>query len=356
MKSICLNMLVNNDSNRILRALQSVAHLIDYWVICDTGSSDNTAELVEAFFREKGIAGELHHVEWKNYGFNRSQAIKLAGTRCDYLLFMDAHLELIDSGFDKRKLTSHHYMMQQRNGTLTYYTTRLVSTELGWKSIGVTHEYYEVPGINVASHKLEKLYVVDHSDSAALAEKIKRDIVLLNEGITAEPENDRYKFYLANSYRDSGDFTSAIVWYDRRISAGGWEEEVYYAKYMKMICQAQASCAFETWLYTGLDAFAYRPVRLEALYEIIKQCRRSGQHRLGYQLGRNQENVRVPADVLFVDRAIHEWKFLDELAVCAYFAGDNKTSLRITNMLLNNKKYPESEHSRLLANKALAVK
>jgi glycosyltransferase involved in cell wall biosynthesis len=42
MKTICLNMIVKGESRVIQRALASVKHLIDYWVIVDTGSTDGS--------------------------------------------------------------------------------------------------------------------------------------------------------------------------------------------------------------------------------------------------------------------------------------------------------------------------
>ena len=46
-----LNMIVKNESRVILRLLESVYKLIDGYCICDTGSTDNTVELIEEFFK-----------------------------------------------------------------------------------------------------------------------------------------------------------------------------------------------------------------------------------------------------------------------------------------------------------------
>lgn len=350
MKTICLTMIVKNESRIITRALASVKHLIDYWVICDTGSSDNTIDLITSYFSSQGIPGELHQIEWQNFGHNRSLAIQLARPKADYLLFMDADMEVVDEGFDKRELTRRHYLIQQKNGSLSIFNTGLVSTGLNWTSVGVTHEYYAPDQDNVTAHRIESLYFVEHPDGGCKADKFTRDIALLTRGLADEPENTRYMFYLANSYKDTGDFQNAIRWYDERIKHGGWDEEIYYAKTMKMVTQIRAHCRFEEWLYTGLDAFAFRPGRLEALYEILRYCRENSQYKLGYQLGKNQENVPFPQDILFVDRPVHEWKFLDELSVCAYWAGDTSMSKRIIERILAEKKYPQGEHERLVRN------
>ena len=46
---ICLNMIVKNESKIILRLLNSIYTLIDGYCICDTGSTDDTVEMIETF-------------------------------------------------------------------------------------------------------------------------------------------------------------------------------------------------------------------------------------------------------------------------------------------------------------------
>ena len=53
--TICLNMIVKDESHIIKETLQKLCNKINfsYWVICDTGSSDNTPEIIQEFFKEK---------------------------------------------------------------------------------------------------------------------------------------------------------------------------------------------------------------------------------------------------------------------------------------------------------------
>ena len=55
MPKICLNMIVKNESKIITRLLKSVLPLIDSYCICDTGSTDNTIEIIQEFFKGKNI-------------------------------------------------------------------------------------------------------------------------------------------------------------------------------------------------------------------------------------------------------------------------------------------------------------
>ena len=46
--SVALCMIVRNEEPIVERCLESVAELIDAWVICDTGSHDRTPELIRS--------------------------------------------------------------------------------------------------------------------------------------------------------------------------------------------------------------------------------------------------------------------------------------------------------------------
>ena len=71
-KTITLVMIVKNESKVITRCFDSVKDYIDYWVICDTGSTDGTQNIIISYFKEKDIPGELHEDKWENFGYNRS--------------------------------------------------------------------------------------------------------------------------------------------------------------------------------------------------------------------------------------------------------------------------------------------
>ena len=57
--TLCLNMIVKNESKIITRLFDSVLHVIDSYCICDTGSTDNTIELITDYFKSKKIPGKV---------------------------------------------------------------------------------------------------------------------------------------------------------------------------------------------------------------------------------------------------------------------------------------------------------
>ena len=103
MSTICLNMILKNESKIITRLLKSVLPIIDSYCICDTGSTDNTIELIESFFADKNIKGKIVNEPFRDFGYNRTFALKqcLGMPNADYLLLMDADMVfLFDPSFD----------------------------------------------------------------------------------------------------------------------------------------------------------------------------------------------------------------------------------------------------------------
>ena len=53
------------------------------------------------------------------------------------------------------------------------------------------------------------------------------------------------RFILGRSYDDLGNPAQAIVWYRRRLTVGGWEEETFYTRFRLGACLLQAGYAEE---------------------------------------------------------------------------------------------------------------
>ena len=95
-KTVCLNMIVKNESHVIEKTLENICSKINfaYWVIVDTGSTDNTKEIITNFFKKKNIKGELHDTEWRDFAYNRTDALNKAFNKTDYVFIFYADDEI----------------------------------------------------------------------------------------------------------------------------------------------------------------------------------------------------------------------------------------------------------------------
>jgi tetratricopeptide (TPR) repeat protein len=318
---LCLNMIVKNESQIIERLLGSVLNIIDTYCICDTGSTDDTIEKIQTFMATAGKPGIVFSEPFRNFGYNRTVALERAAEWGTYALLLDADMKLVVSPeFNKSALVLNGYSIIQKSGNLEYFNTRIAKTGIGVRCKGPTHEYYDFPP--GATGKLSTLWIEDIGDGGAKADKFERDIRLLSEGIKEEPLNERYYFYLANSYKDVGRIQEAIETYKKRVSLGGWVEEVFYACFEIGNMYARLKDMGNA-IFWWLEAYNRRPCRAESLYEIVKYYRIEGKHHAAALFLNLALSIPYPKDdLLFIKSDIYNYLLDYERSILAYYTKD----------------------------------
>lgn len=325
MNKLCLVMIVKNEEKIILRCLESVVGIVDCYSIVDTGSTDNTKKVIEDFFFKHKIKGGVYRREWKNFGHNRSEAFGLAKDKAEYSLLIDADMVLKNTDFDG-KLTADAYTLKQHSGNLVYQNTRIIKNSLNWKCIGATHEYWKAEDcFNMTD--MPTLQIMDVGDGGSKADKYQRDIALLLQGIEEEPDNGRYMFYLANSFRDTGNYDKAIEWYTKKINTPGWDEEIWHAMYQRALCRIWKRDDSLTIVNDLMMAVHARPWRLEPLYQLLRYLREMEMYMTGYMLGKYFGVVAFPIhDTLFIEKDVYDYRFYDEMSLAAFYSGHKEES------------------------------
>ncbi|MFD9792800.1 glycosyltransferase [Streptomyces sp. NPDC059070] len=349
--SLCLCMIVKNESRVIERCLASVRDLVDTWVISDTGSTDGTQKLIRAAL--DGIPGELREEPWVNFGHNRSLNIAHARGRADYLLLLDADLVVRRDG-PLPELTADAYMLRHE-GTTSYRIKRLVRGDIAWRYEGVTHEYLTCDRAT-GQENLDALAIRDFADGGSRHDKFERDARLLGAELERDPDNARTVFYLAQTMRDMGRTEEAVPLYQRRADMGGWAEEVYYSLLQVGVLRAESG----DWP-GGMDALVRaweaRPERLEACYELAARLRTMGRHHAAHAFVRAGLDRPVPeADLLFTQPWVYRWGLLFEYSITTYWTGDFTASLQACDRLLAMADLPESYRRQTEANRRFAAR
>lgn len=329
---ICLNMIVKNESAIIERCLASTLGVIDCYVICDTGSSDNTVDIITSFFDRHGIPGEIVHTTFRDFSQARNEALFAAQNSSmdfDFILLTDADMELrVVSPEWRMDLTGPaHIIVQKTNAGLEYPNLRMLHKNLPCRYVGVTHEYVDLQGATATA--LPGLVFFDHAMGSNRVDKYERDVRLLKEGLEAEPDNYRYVFYLANTYFDSGRFRDAIEWYEKRSTMGGYMEEVYISKYR--IGRAYMALGEEAnFIKQMLDTFEEFPTRAEPLHAVAQNALGKSQHHLAHGFAQMGMQVTKPIYALFVEGDVYDWRLPDIASVALYWLGRPAEALALS--------------------------
>ncbi len=241
MKTIALCMIVKNESHVIERCIKSVRQLIDYVFIVDTGSTDNTIDVINQAIIDLGLQGEVVSDTWENFAKNRSFALSELRNKnfIDYALMIDADEILqFEEGFNaedfKSKMDMDLYDIPTRMGGISYLRPQLSSNRKNFRYAGVVHEF--LTGEFQSRETINGFWNVPIQDSNRnkSGNKFEKDVEILKATLETETDDwfkSRYTFYLAQSLRDLQRREESLEYYLKRAKLGYWEEEVYMSYY-----------------------------------------------------------------------------------------------------------------------------
>ena len=291
-QTICLNMIVKDEADIILNTLNNlIEHInLDYWVICDTGSTDNTSELIETFFKEKDISGELIHDTWQDFAYNRTRALEFAYKKTDFVFIFDADDRIVGNLKGAmptlKRGNSYHLQFGQQ---VQWKRMPLLDNYIKWYYEGVMHEiigskephniipiegdYYIATNVEVSARNkkgLDKYY-----DDA---------IILVNAFGKNDHLKKRYAFYAGECFRFSGrkNWDKSIKWYTLVANtANQWPQERYWSCYQLGNLYRDMEEKEKSW-YWWFKSFEFDNTRQESFFELIKECRATNKFKQGY--------------------------------------------------------------------------
>lgn len=225
-QTICFATMCRNEEHCILDTLNSVYKYIDYWVICDTGSTDKTIDIIKTFFKDKNIKGELYNDEWVGFGYNKTLLLNRCYNKTDFIIHFDAD-DILEGDFDISSIDNTYigYNINFKRGTTFYKNNLIMNNHYNWKVTGVAHnlfvciDNYENKKIGDLTNKpfhILSRWVGNRSNDP---DKYMNDAILLEKQfkstLIVDPDNlnTRSIFYTAQSYYDCNKFDIACEWY-----------------------------------------------------------------------------------------------------------------------------------------------
>jgi len=351
MSTLCLNMIVKDEEHVIGQTLENlVKHItFSYWVICDTGSTDKTREIITDFFKAKSIPGELLQHEWRDFGHNRTLALQGAYKKADYIFIFDADDTIHGDLKIPAKLTHDFYKLIFGSG-FTYYRPLILTAHKKTKFVGVLHEFLALEEGHPSEGTIEGNYYVDSGKTGSRSrdkDKYLKDAMILKAAYKKEVDTggglaSRYAFYCAQSFKDCGRTDDAIEWYTLVADTlNNWVQEKYYACLMAGF-QYKGKGNFVKALEYFLKAEMFDSDRTEGVFFAAEMLKDAGLHSLVVLLYEKYKNYnKNPQDKLFLFQDFYNDFFEFNVGVCAYLCNNKKLSYECCKkVILNNVAQP----------------
>lgn len=341
--SLCLNMIVKDESHIIEETLENICENfpITYWVISDTGSSDDTMKIIRAFFKKKAIKGKIHKEPWKNFSHNRNAALNACKGKGDYVLIFDAddsvkgNLRLPELNHD-----AYYFQMSNEGESLKYFRKLIIKNDGQFKWRGVVHEFLTSEQEKTREYIKGDYTVISgrKGNRSKNENKYREDAEILKEAFESGEDQDllpRYAFYCAQSYRDAEMIDEAIEWYQKRVDLEeGWQDERY--------CSFQQLGSLFEKKEDHKEAFHYwqqgiilDPARAECWYHTARRHSWSGHAELAYCFAKQASQLDIPkGNRLFVHKNVYQYWSFYEWCLNAYKIGKTAESYHAFKLLL----------------------
>lgn len=290
---VCLCLIVRDEEHCIDNLLSCYTGSIDALAVVDTGSKDNTVQIIEDYIESTGITGRVEHKVWRNFETGRNQALEHALSvirsamnvyptgpltpeevsnsnvkKIWYIHIMDADnmiysgppICVSDDDVENRKIVFPKVNIREKitnkisegkndlpiqfslkiatSFSIYGYTSLLVSDISGSKGHRwylPLHEYVGTFGWGGRCDSIEDCYVFcgHHGARSKSSVKFLKDVTMLQEAINEcwiDPDDKpRAIYYLAQSYKDARLYDQAIEKYRERVQM---KYGTYYERYL----------------------------------------------------------------------------------------------------------------------------
>jgi glycosyltransferase involved in cell wall biosynthesis len=337
--------------------------MIDSYCIVDTGSTDDTREIIKNFFDSKGIEGKVVDFPFTNYEECRNVAIDEGKSLGEWGFWMDADEVLeLNKDFSKTKMGLYidsnnvqQMMINCNYNTMNYNRAQFYKFSAGFEWYGPLHEVLRIKegydaNIRTGTFDLGQMKIIP--DGASWKDDIsvkyeKHSKILLKYQEENDWEDPRWTFYLAQSYRDAGNTAlmnksktderglalaqKSINYYrERALENKGYQQERYFSQLMV----ARLSSNFISDEAVLVELLKCEELnfdnRCEHLFNIISYLQSQKLFRASLVFSKDAlRRLKVGTTAnLFLESTVYDWSIYDLHGVNLFYTGQVKESLK----------------------------
>jgi hypothetical protein len=214
--------MVKNAGPQFNEMLQKNMPFIDRWTILDTGSTDETIQIIKDNLNEK--QGKLYEEPFINFKDSRNRCLDLAGNNCKFIIMLD-DTYVIDG--DLRNFLNivrgdqfaTSFSIFIKSDDTEYCSNRIIRSDSNLRYINKIHEVItDENNINIIIPKKD-CKIIDYRFDYMEERTIKRkelDLKLLYEELEENKTNPRTYYYLGQTYSLLKQYDKAFEFFMKR--------------------------------------------------------------------------------------------------------------------------------------------
>jgi hypothetical protein len=221
---INLCIMVKNGGPQFEQMLTNNLDIIDRWTILDTGSTDDTIDIIKKVLVGKK-KGSLYQEPFINFCDSRNRLLELAGTTCKYNLMLDDTYSVNGNlraflNETRGDQLSDSFSLFIKSDDVEYVSNRLLKSYRNLKYIYKIHEVVQeddnyvvvVPKNDAFIHDYRCDYMESRTNN-----RNESDLKILYQELEESPDDPRILYYLANTYNNIKNYEKAYEYYLKRI-------------------------------------------------------------------------------------------------------------------------------------------
>jgi predicted O-methyltransferase YrrM len=302
---IHLCIMVKNGGPQFEDMLNANIHLIDKWTILDTGSTDNTIEIINKVLVGKK-QGELYQEPFINFRDSRNRCLDLAGKSCKFILTLDDTYIIKN---DLRKFLdtvrgdqfSDSFSLYINSGDSEYGSNRVIKSYTDLRYKHRIHEVINDKDNNNVFVPKQHAYILDERFDYMEERTNKRkelDLKFLEEEVEENPMEPRTYYYFAQTYKCMGNSEMAYKYYLKRAeftNSGFIQERVDAVFEAARIANFELNKPWEECMRLYEKAFKIDESRPDALYFIGIHYYLKGDNATAYKYFKEGYKIGYPA-------------------------------------------------------------
>lgn len=297
--TIALSMIVKNEANFIIPTLTYLLPYIDHYAISDTGSDDNTKDIITTFLHSHHKSFSLTSDTWVDFATNRNIVLSTVLYKYDYILLIDAdeHCIISDQSFKQLLSTDKHisYRLPTKHSSTANHMSskrKLISGHLNWKYEDKVHEQ-----LRCFSKHQKTLLLTDSTihiihTRLTTPQKTAYYQTLMEEILETNPNHYSTLYHYANHLRHEKKYEKAISIYEHVIKTYADTlhiNQLLNLKFYMFLCKYRILYSFkqikdDLQFFIELENTSH--FILEPIYIGILILCRENNHIQAYQLGK----------------------------------------------------------------------